>query len=146
MSLVSRETIVLFGAGSANIGAANLLHKAGGVPKSQIFIMGSRGLIWKTADGKGGCYRNNEQKEFAVVGEPTFAHRTLMDVVTHIRPSVLVGAAGRAPGAFDKALIEKMVEVNQDEACHGEGAHDDSPAHRPVIFALSNPSSQAECT
>jgi malate dehydrogenase (oxaloacetate-decarboxylating)(NADP+) len=46
-----------------------------------------------------------------------------------IRPHVLIGATG-APGTFTREVVEKMSAL-----------HD-----RPVIFALSNPTSKAECT
>lgn len=130
----------MFGSGSANLGAASLLHTVGGMPKSKIIMTGSRGVIWKSADGTQGNFKNNEQKEFAVEGEPSYPHRDLVDIITNTRPSCLIGASGMAPGAFSKAVIEKMVEVN------AEGDDHDDPSHRPVIFALSNPTSQAECT
>ena len=60
--------------------------------------------------------------------------------MANVRPTVLVGAAGHAPGAFTREVVEKMVEVN------AEGGDHDDPSHRPVIFALSNPTSQAEAT
>jgi len=46
-----------------------------------------------------------------------------------LRPHVLIGATG-APGTFTRAVVERMC------------AHND----RPVLFALSNPTSKAECT
>jgi malate dehydrogenase (oxaloacetate-decarboxylating)(NADP+) len=46
-----------------------------------------------------------------------------------IRPHVLIGATG-APGTFTRAVVERMSALNE----------------RPVIFALSNPTSRAECT
>ena len=46
-----------------------------------------------------------------------------------LRPHVLIGATG-APGTFTQAVVEKMSALND----------------RPVIFALSNPTSRAECT
>ena len=39
-----------------------------GVPKSQIVMTNSRGIIWVSEDGKAGSYRNDEQKMFAQVG------------------------------------------------------------------------------
>ena len=46
-----------------------------------------------------------------------------------IRPHVLIGATG-APGTFTRTVVERMSAINE----------------RPVIFALSNPTSRAECT
>jgi malate dehydrogenase (oxaloacetate-decarboxylating)(NADP+) len=52
-----------------------------------------------------------------------------VEAIEAIRPHVLIGATG-APGTFTQTVIEKMSEINQ----------------RPAIFALSNPTSLAECT
>merc|ERR1719215_1943972 len=67
---LKKETFLFHGAGSANIGAMRLLVEQG-VPQSQIFVTNSRGVIWKSADGSDGSFRNEEQKEFAVVGKPS---------------------------------------------------------------------------
>jgi malate dehydrogenase (oxaloacetate-decarboxylating)(NADP+) len=52
-----------------------------------------------------------------------------LDAIDAIRPDVLIGATG-APGTFTQAVIERMSALNE----------------RPLIFALSNPTSKAECT
>ena len=52
-----------------------------------------------------------------------------LEAIDAIRPHVLIGATG-APGTFTQAVIERMSAINE----------------RPVIFALSNPTSRAECT
>ena len=52
-----------------------------------------------------------------------------MDALDAIKPDVLIGATG-APGTFNEAVIRKMAELND----------------KPVVFALSNPTSRAECT
>jgi malate dehydrogenase (oxaloacetate-decarboxylating)(NADP+) len=132
ISMLKHEKVLLVGAGSANLGAASLLHNEGGVPKENIFMTNSRGLIWKSEDGSSGTFRNDEQKEFAVSPEPAFGHKDLLDVVANVKPTCLVGAVGVAPDCFTKEIVDKMLEVNGDE--------------RPVIFALSNPKSQAEIT
>jgi malate dehydrogenase (oxaloacetate-decarboxylating)(NADP+) len=49
--------------------------------------------------------------------------------IDSIRPHVLIGATG-APGTFTQTVVERMSAIND----------------RPVIFALSNPTSCAECT
>jgi malate dehydrogenase (oxaloacetate-decarboxylating)(NADP+) len=46
-----------------------------------------------------------------------------------LRPNVLIGATG-APGTFTRDVVERMCAINE----------------RPVLFALSNPTSRAECT
>ena len=46
-----------------------------------------------------------------------------------IKPNVLIGATG-APGTFTQEVVERMCAFNT----------------RPVLFALSNPTSRAECT
>ena len=52
-----------------------------------------------------------------------------IDAINTIKPHVLIGATG-APGTFSKEVIEAMTALND----------------RPAIFALSNPTSRAECT
>ena len=49
--------------------------------------------------------------------------------IRELKPDILIGATG-APGTFTKEVIEAMTMINE----------------RPVIFALSNPTSRAECT
>jgi malate dehydrogenase (oxaloacetate-decarboxylating)(NADP+) len=46
-----------------------------------------------------------------------------------LKPHVLIGATG-APGTFTQEVVERMSALNT----------------RPVLFALSNPTSRAECT
>jgi len=135
------ETILFHGAGSANLGALSLIHKEGDVSLSQLFVTNSKGLIWKSAGG--GTYRNDEQKEFAYVGTPDFDSKTLKGMIEKIQPSCLVGAVGVAPGCFDKAVIEAMMKVNAESSGLGETPDEQG---RPVIFAMSNPKSQAEIT
>jgi malate dehydrogenase (oxaloacetate-decarboxylating)(NADP+) len=53
----------------------------------------------------------------------------LLAALDAIKPDVLIGATG-APGVFGEAVIRKMASFNE----------------QPVIFALSNPTSRAECT
>jgi malate dehydrogenase (oxaloacetate-decarboxylating)(NADP+) len=52
-----------------------------------------------------------------------------VEAIDGIKPQILIGATG-APGTFTKEVVEHMSAVNE----------------RPVIFALSNPTSSAECT
>merc|ERR1719327_1298243 len=128
-----RKGVFLFhGAGSANIGTMSLLANEAGVPKSQLNVTNSRGIIWKSADGKEGSFRNDEQKEFAQVGKPTFDGKNLVEAVKNLKPTSIIGAVGRDPNCFNKEVVDAMLEVNGD--------------NRPGIYALSNPKTQAECT
>ncbi len=52
-----------------------------------------------------------------------------LEAIETIRPHVLIGATG-FPGTFTEEVVRKMAALHE----------------RPVIFALSNPTSQAECT
>jgi len=136
IAALRRETFLFHGAGSANLGAASLLIKEGKVPASQLFITNSRGIIWKSEDGASGSFRNEEQKEFACLGQPAFDLKSLESIVANIRPTCVVGAVGVAPDCFTKGVIEALVKANCE----------DDTQHRPIIFALSNPKTQAECT
>ena len=53
-----------------------------------------------------------------------------------MKPDCIIGAVGRAPNCFNKAVIEEMCKVQEAKAVPS----------RPLVFALSNPKSQAECT
>jgi malate dehydrogenase (oxaloacetate-decarboxylating)(NADP+) len=58
--------------------------------------------------------------------EPT---RDLANAIEQVKPTALIGATG-TPGIFTTEVLKKMGQLNE----------------RPLIFALSNPTSKAECT
>lgn len=89
----------------------------------KIWLVDSKGLLVKDRP-EGGI--TGHKKEFAQ-DHPPMKH--LADVVKKIKPSVLIGAAAIAR-AFTPDIIKDMAAFNE----------------RPVIFALSNPTSKAECT
>lgn len=120
------------GAGSANIGSAMLLLEEAGVPKSSIFITNSTGLIWKSEDGKEGNFKNGEQKAVAMTGKPDCG-KDLVSIINHVKPNVLIGAVGRNPGCFTEGVMKALLYVQP-------------PEWRPIVFALSNPKTQAEMT
>ena len=131
---LKKHRFLFHGAGSANVGAAALLVNEAGVPPSQVYMTNSRGVIWQAADGKSGSYRNAEQQQFAQVGEPKGYDPTdLVSTIGFLKPTVLCGAVGRAPGCFTKQVIEALVAAQEN-------------GRRPVVFALSNPKTQAEIT
>ena len=55
--------------------------------------------------------------------------KTLLEVVHHVRPTALLGLS-TVGGTFTKEILEFMAEINE----------------KPIVFALSNPVAQAECT
>ena len=71
------------------------------------------------------------RKEPEVQGwkQPGDGEITLLDVVRHAKPSVLIGVSGQA-GAFTEEAVREMAKH----------------AARPVIFPLSNPTSRSEAT
>jgi len=124
------NTFLFQGAGEASIGIAQLIVMAmvkEGVPREEaikkIWLVDSKGLLVKDRP-EGGI--SGHKKEFAQEHEPM---KKLGDVVKKIKPTVLIGAAAIG-GAFTTEIIQDMAKFNK----------------APVIFALSNPTSKAECT
>jgi malate dehydrogenase (oxaloacetate-decarboxylating)(NADP+) len=118
------------GAGEASIGIAKLLCMAmveEGTPieeaRSKIWMVDSKGLLTK-GRASGGITEHKEEfcKDYKDM-------KSLEEIVQEIKPSVAIGAAAIA-GAFTPEFIKYMGEFND----------------RPIIFALSNPTSLAECT
>ncbi|KAM7420254.1 hypothetical protein PAMA_014790 [Pampus argenteus] len=122
------HTIVFQGAGEAAMGIAELITMAmekEGLAKPEclkkIWMVDSKGLIVK---GRASLTHEKEQ----------FAHehpqmKKLEDVVQQLKPTAIIGVAAVA-GAFSEQIIRDMASFNE----------------RPIIFALSNPTSKAECT
>lgn len=90
---------------------------------NKIWMVDSKGLIVKNRPSGG---VTEHKARFARDQEPI---DTLAQVVKGARPTVLIGAAAIG-GAFTKDILEDMGKFNE----------------RPIIFALSNPTSKAECT
>ena len=119
--------IMFLGAGSAATGIADLLQAAfiqsGMDEKSarkRLWFVDQSGLVVKSRDNLG---PHNISYAHDVSNVP-FA-----EAIRQIKPQVLIGATG-APGVFTEDIIRLMAKLNE----------------RPVIFALSNPTSRAECT
>lgn len=124
------NTFVFQGAGEANIGIAELLALAmqeEGLPREEaykrIWMVDSRGLIVKDRPSGG---INHHKAPFAKEYKPL---TSLEEIVEELKPSALIGAAA-IPGAFTENIIRSMGKNNE----------------RPIIFALSNPTSMSECT
>ncbi|KAM4693180.1 NADP-dependent malic enzyme [Discoglossus pictus] len=125
---LSDHTILFQGAGEAAMGIADLIVMAmekEGTSKDKaikkIWMVDSKGLIVKDR-----ASLTHEKEHFA---HPHEEMKNLGDVVKNIKPTVLIGVAAIG-GAFTEQIIKDMAAFNK----------------RPIIFALSNPTSKAECT
>ena len=130
---LSEQTVLFFGAGQANVGAASLLVDAlvqDGVAREdalkKVWLFDSKGLV---VDGREDAI-SADKAPFAHAGvagvRPT---KDLTDAVRALKPTALVGAAAQ-PGAFTEGIVKAMCAATP----------------RPIVFALSNPTSKAECT
>jgi malic enzyme len=132
------ERFVFFGAGASGAGSALAVRSAlrdAGVPehelKSRVLALDSRGLILSDRPGIDGEKRELAASTDQVAGwqaAPDGSFR-LAEVVRQFRPGVLVGASGQA-GAFTEEIVRSMA----------------AGCERPVILALSNPTSLVEAT
>jgi malate dehydrogenase (oxaloacetate-decarboxylating)(NADP+) len=85
------------------------------------WFVDSKGLVVKSRTDLQG-----HKLLFAHDVEPTPDFMTAMQ---KFRPTAIIGVSGRA-GSFSPEILQEMSNINE----------------RPVVFALSNPTSQAECT
>jgi malate dehydrogenase (oxaloacetate-decarboxylating) len=131
---LEQQKIVVFGFGTAGIGITNLLMQfmqEKGVPEQEarkrVYVIDRYGLI--TENGRD---VRPEQLPYARKEEEVRSWRpaiTLLDVIRHAQPSVLIGVSGQA-GAFTEEAVREMAKHTT----------------RPVIFPLSNPTSRSEAT
>ena len=119
--------IMFLGAGSAATGIGDLIASAlveEGLNQEEamqrLWFLDRGGLVVKSRKNLA-----SHKQPFAHEHEPM----DLMEAIADIKPHVLIGATG-TPGTFTQEVIELMCQLNQ----------------RPTIFALSNPTSRAECT
>jgi malate dehydrogenase (oxaloacetate-decarboxylating)(NADP+) len=125
---LSGRRYLFFGAGEAGTGIADLLVEQ--LKRDGSSEKAARHCCW-FIDSKG----------LVVSGRPDLAehkvryahqHSFLTDpvaIVEALRPGAIIGVSGQ-PGAFSELILKRMGELNE----------------RPIIFALSNPTSKSECT
>ncbi len=119
--------LMFLGAGSAATGIADLLTKA--LVEKGLSEQEARQRLW-FVDINGLVVGSRD--DLAPHNLP-YAHdhppASFIDAIRVLEPNILVGATG-APGTFTEDAVRLMAEINE----------------RPGIFALSNPTSRAECT
>jgi len=119
---------LFMGAGEAGIGIGDLIVAAlvhEGYAEEE-----ARKLCW-FFDSKGLVVKS--RKDLAP-HKRSFAHEAerttdFLEAIERLKPGAIIGVSAQF-GAFTKPIIEAMARVNE----------------RPMIFALSNPTSKAECT
>jgi malate dehydrogenase (oxaloacetate-decarboxylating)(NADP+) len=122
------QKILFLGAGEAGIGIADVFVaalKEEGIPENEArrhcWFVDSRGLVCAGRD-------NLATHKLPYAHEHDYIDN-LADAVRALQPTALLGLSGQ-PQTFTKEILETMAEFND----------------RPIIFALSNPTSKAECT
>jgi malate dehydrogenase (oxaloacetate-decarboxylating)(NADP+) len=125
---MSEQTFLCFGAGEAATGISDLLAAAmvddGLTPEAarkRCWMVDSKGLV---VAGRAGLA---EHKLPYAHEHPPVAG--FLAAVQELKPTAIIGV-GATPGTFTREVIEEMTRLNQ----------------RPIVFALSNPTSKAECT
>ncbi|MDR3753684.1 MAG: NAD-dependent malic enzyme [Terracidiphilus sp.] len=134
------QTIAMFGSGSAGLGIANLLiaaMKEEGLSEEQargrIYAFNRYGLIVEGGKGIRPEQEPLARKRGDVAGwklSPASAETggiSLLDVVRNVGITVLAGVSAQ-PGVFTEAIVREMARHTP----------------HPVIFPLSNPTSQSE--
>ncbi|KAL8102465.1 hypothetical protein AgCh_027092 [Apium graveolens] len=128
--MLADHTFLFLGAGEAGTGIAELIALEMS-KQTKIHLEETRKKIW-LVDSKGLIV--SHRKESLQHFKKPWAHEhepctTLIDAVKAIKPTVLIGTSGQGK-TFTKEVVEAMASFNK----------------KPLIMALSNPTSQAECT
>ena len=125
---MTEQTFLCLGAGEAATGISDLLVSAmvdGGMAEAdarrRCWMVDSKGLVVASRSGLA------EHKK-------TYAHDhaplpDFLSAVKALKPTAIIGV-GATPSMFTREVIEEMSRLNE----------------RPIVFALSNPTSKAECT
>jgi len=122
------QKLVFFGAGEAGTGIGELFVAAAreeglseADARARCWFVDSKGLVVKSRTDLA-SHKRPFAHDHAPLGD-------LAAAVEALRPTALIGVAGAGP-AFTRPIVEAMAKINE----------------RPILFALSNPTSKAECT
>ncbi len=125
---LAEQRLLFLGAGEAGIGTADafvaaLVDEGMSVEEArkQCWFVDTQGLLTSNRE------RIADHKIRYARDVPSIDN--FLDAVKTLKPTAILGLSGQ-PGSFPKEVIEAMSEINQN----------------PIIFALSNPTSKAECT
>ena len=125
---MAEQTFLCLGAGEAATGISDLLVSAmvdEGMAEPEArrrcWMVDSKGLVVASRSGLA-----EHKKAYAHDHAPL---PDFLSAVKALKPTAIVGV-GATPGMFTREVIEEMSRLNE----------------RPIVFALSNPTSKAECT
>jgi malate dehydrogenase (oxaloacetate-decarboxylating)(NADP+) len=122
------QKILFMGAGEAGTGIGDMIATAlqeAGLPEEQArqanWFVDSKGLVCNV-------------REDLAPHKLRYAHEhppinNFADAIRALRPTAIIGVSGQG-GQFTEEVVKLMSEINE----------------RPIIFALSNPTSKSECT
>lgn len=126
------QRAVFMGAGSAGTGVAKQISeyfiKQGLTEeeaKRRFWFVDRKGMITNDRGDK----LEEHKKYFSRDDNAGQQCKTLSEVVEYVKPTILMGLS-TIRGIFDEPILNRMAELNE----------------RPIVYPLSNPSSQAECT
>ncbi|WP_034274959.1 oxaloacetate-decarboxylating malate dehydrogenase [Actinospica robiniae] len=129
------QRLVVFGAGTAGVGIADQIRDAmvrdGATPEqaaSQVWLIDKQGLLTSDMKDLRDFQRPYARKPDEVRGWKGAGEKIeLLEAVRKVKPTVLLGTS-TVHGAFDRNVVETM----------------SAGVERPVIFPISNPTSQIE--
>ncbi|GAB4862015.1 hypothetical protein Ancab_037269 [Ancistrocladus abbreviatus] len=135
-----KQKIVVAGAGSAGIGVLNTARRtmarmlgnnetAYESARSQFWVVDAKGLITEEREDIDPDARPFARKATEISRQGLREGASLVEVVQKVKPDVLLGLSA-VGGLFSKEVLEAM-------KC--------STSTRPAIFAMSNPTKNAEC-
>jgi malate dehydrogenase (oxaloacetate-decarboxylating)(NADP+) len=127
-SKLSEQRLLFLGAGEAATGIADLVVSAmmaEGASEAEAlrrnWLMDSRGLVVKDRSGLTE-HKLRYAHDHAPIGD-------FLNAIETLKPTAIIGVAA-VGGAFTPEVLEAMARIND----------------RPIVFALSNPTSKAECS
>ncbi|XP_073475832.1 NAD-dependent malic enzyme, mitochondrial isoform X1 [Aquarana catesbeiana] len=128
---ITEHRVLFLGAGEAALGIANLIVMS--MMENGISAEAAREKIWMF-DKYGLLIQGREEgvdgnQESFGHSSPDQSVKSFLDAVNVLKPTAIIGVAG-AGRLFTEDVVKAMSAINE----------------RPVIFALSNPTTKAECT
>jgi len=129
------QKIVVVGAGSAGLGVLNMAVQAvkriaGTDANPQFFLLDKDGLVTKARKVIDPAAAPFARTPVEIEGLGLREGANLIEVVKKVKPHVLLGLSG-VGGVFNEEVLKAMRE---------------SDSTKPAIFAMSNPTMNAECT